>query len=214
MKGMTISRALCELDPEIVEEYIASAEKKAARKSVRPWMKWSVAAACLLLAVFGAGKLMPQLIGRAPATDPSGAEAQTRLPEELVLEKAYRTTIPDGTYAGYRSMRVCEPAFVGEKLDSTTVEAGWVNASGEYISGRESLRAEVYAIKGIDEKAAVCLKFIDKGEALTMNHYYVYTAPALSAEGLAEIRSILWPQPADPGPAEGGTVTVTRASTE
>jgi len=48
-----------------------------------------------------------------------------------------------------------------------------------------------------------------------MNHYYVYTAPALSAEDLAEIRSILWPQPsAVPGPAEGGTVTVTRASTE
>ncbi len=170
-------------------------------------------AAALALVLIGTGVLLSrkplQETGAAGGETKKAIYYETGLPEsgeENAFEKAYRTVIPEGTYAGWQSLKVCDASFVGEKLGDITVEAGWKNASEEYVSEKESLRAQVFHVKGVDPAKAVCLKFTDKGDALTTDHYYVYVAPAMDEASLAALKALLWPQPAEI-PAEGETVT-------
>ena len=124
------------------------------------------------------------------------------------FEKAYRTRISEGSYIDYVEVQVCEVQYVGDLLGSVTVEAGWQNGEGQYVSEVEHLRAQVYALKAYSPQAAICLKFIDKGDALTTEHYYVYRNPASSIDfhslgvGLG-----WWDEMTMPEPGEDGTVT-------
>lgn len=87
------------------------------------------------------------------------------------LKDAYRSYIPS---------RVCTEDHLGDLLLETEANAYWENnSSGEFVreSEEEILRTRIYACKGIDPERAVILQFLDKGEALTTDHYYVYLNP-------------------------------------
>ena len=68
MTGMTLFRAMEGLD----EKWVLDAAPDAARKVLRPWMKWAAAAACLCLLAAAAGlavmgRLKPRSEGLQPA---------------------------------------------------------------------------------------------------------------------------------------------------
>lgn len=87
----------------------------------------------------------------------------------------YVYSVDDAPFSAYESGKVIAEEKVGEKLREVTVTAGWRRA-GEQLS-EETLKAEVYALREVSEDVAAALKFIDKGEALTTDHYYVILNP-------------------------------------
>ena len=90
--------------------------------------------------------------------------------------KQYVYSVDEAPFSAYESGKVIAEEKVGEKLREVTVTAGWRRA-GEQLS-EETLKAEVYALREVSEDVAAALKFIDKGEALTTDHYYVILNPA------------------------------------
>ena len=186
------------------------------------YAKVLLAAACVAL-LAGAGFLARGLILRpepsqqatnGPGTTDPRAAAETELG---YFSEAYRAKILDDSYKDYVAVRVCDEAYVGDELSRVTLEAGWMNSEGQYIEGREieSLRAVVYALKDIDPDTAVCLQFLDKGDALTLDHYYVYAVNGADPEVRKELgKKLNWPERPDPGPADNGTVTMTTSCAE
>ena len=184
--------------------------------SARHWIKWIVLSAAALSLVAGLSTLPAWIERRAavPTDTEQNPPASTALAlgttfvEELALEKQYQTRITGGDYQTYVLQRTCEEQYVGELLGSVTVEAGWQNGAGEYVSEVEHLMAQVYALKAYSPQAAVCLKFLDKGDALTTEHYYVYRNPASSID-LHSLGVGLgwWNVMTMPEPGEDGTVT-------
>ena len=61
-------------------------------------------------------------------------------------------------------------------------------------------------------ETAVCLKFLDLGDALTTTHYYVYIREGIPAGTLNALKETLgWQNVPVPGPDSDGTVTMTTA---
>ena len=148
----------------------------------------------------GAGYAPPET-APAPSTDSTSAPpaeepmtaaepAQTPAQAETAFEKQYVYRLTDPVYAGYTPGKVIAPEKVGEKLADATATAGWTYADGTEAA-REELRCEVFRITGVDPAVAVCVRFLDKGEALTTDHYYVQYDPA--AEGIAKISEYIIP---------------------
>ena len=99
--------------------------------------------------------------------------------------------IPDGPFAGYQSSYVCDAALVGEKLGEVSVQGAWIRIAYEFqadsgktevsktpASDPETLRAKVFCIRGIAPETAVCLKYLDKSEAVSTEHYISFLNPA------------------------------------
>lgn len=110
------------------------------------------------------------------STEPSSVtspaiEATTEAPEAAFYE-AYCYSLDNSEYSDYISGKVITPYKVGEKIGDATVTAGWTYADGT-MPVTEQLRCEIYQITEIDPATAICIKFLDKGEALTTDHYYV-----------------------------------------
>ena len=110
------------------------------------------------------------------STEPSSVtspavEATTKAPEAAFYE-AYCYSLDDPAYSAYIPGKVITPDKVGEKIGEATVTAGWKYADGS-VPVTEQLRCEIYQITEIDPATAICIKFLDKGEALTTDHYYV-----------------------------------------
>lgn len=91
--------------------------------------------------------------------------------EETALCSVYKYHIDSGKYKNYIAGKVIDNEKVGEKIGSVTVTGGWQGTGN--TSTKETLSADVYYIKGVSDDVAVCLKFNDKGDALTTDHYYV-----------------------------------------
>ena len=91
--------------------------------------------------------------------------------EETALCSVYKYHINNGKYKNYIAGKVIEKEKVGEKIGSVTVTGGWQGTGT--ATTKETLSADVYYIKGVSDDVAVCLKFNDKGDALTTDHYYV-----------------------------------------
>ena len=106
------------------------------------------------------------------------AETTTAAPETAVSMN-YTYVINSGKYKDYCPGKVIEKDRVGEKIGSVTVTGYWegFGAVSENKTQRETLSADVYQIEGVSDDVAVCLKFNDKGDALTTNHYYVVINP-------------------------------------
>lgn len=165
-------------------------ERRAVEKTGRQHpKKWLIpAAACLILGVliWGiAGGLFSRWAGNTwkqwnaylhPPIDEQ--------PQALIRE--YRIVgVSDGPYAGFRPVRVCEEDRVGEKIGEVTVYAAWLYVSTKGVplrepfdNEKETLRAEVHALRNIAPETAVCVKYLDKSEALTLDHYYTFIDPA------------------------------------
>ena len=189
----------------------------------RHWIKWCAISAAVLMLIAGLSMLPGWLRqNRGPIAistslhieaRPTAAELATAAPCTTVsgdawLEKEYRTRIEDSVYQSYQATQFCEAQYVGDLLGTVTVEAGWQNGAGEYLGQPEQLKAQVYSLKPVRPEIAVCLKFLDKGEALTTEHYYVYHAPDSGLDIMslgAHLGWWTWPPEAPEG--EGSTVT-------
>lgn len=98
---------------------------------------------------------------------------------ETVVSMNYTYYINSGKYKNYCPGKVVEKDKVGERIGSVTVTGYWegFGAVSENKTQKETLSADAYYIKGVSDDVAVCLKFKDKGDALTTNHYYVVINP-------------------------------------
>lgn len=217
--------ALCELDEDLVEAYASGIMNEKGRPAGRSVLFYMGLAACVVLAVFGASLLGKALHSKpGPSLTPTNAvppaapvvtelESEAETDTDISFDRQYMTTVLDPEYAAYHSARVCDPSFVGDLEKEITVEAGWKNSDYQYIDAVETLRAEVYSLKDVSPEIAVCLKFIDKGEALTTTHYYVYIHEDVPAEELTALIEMLgWNVKPDPGREENGTVIMTTSS--
>lgn len=95
---------------------------------------------------------------------------------ESAFSETYVYNVSDGKFSTYVSGKVISEDKIDYKIADVSVAAGWKNSFDEQLT-TETLRAEVYLIKGISKDVAVALKFIDKGDALTTTHYYVIMNP-------------------------------------
>ena len=105
--------------------------------------------------------------------------ATTTAALETAVYMNYTYCINSGKYRDYCPGKVIEKDKVGEKIGSVTVTGYWegFGAISENKTQKETLSADVYSIKGVSDDVAVCLKFRDKGDALTTDHYYVVINP-------------------------------------
>lgn len=211
------NNALCELDEDLVEAYASSLLKEGLKPAKKSALYYTLLAACLTLGMVGAALLGSSLYrkyGRpavGPGTDPRAETVQ----EATRFERRYMTTMLSPEFADYHAVRVCDEAFVGEKLAEILVEGGWKNSDYEYIEEAETLRAVAYSLKDVPTETAVCVKFIDLGEALTTTHYYVYVRNDVSEDTMNALREKFgWNVKPDAGSAENGTVMMTTSSEE
>ena len=96
-------------------------------------------------------------------------------PEIVAFEK-YVFRIDGPEYADYLPGKVIENEKVGAIIGRATATAGWQYADGS-MSATESLRCELFEITGVDRTVAICVRFTDRGEALTTDHFYVLYDP-------------------------------------
>ena len=101
---------------------------------------------------------------------------QPAIGNESAFSETYVYNVSDGKFSTYVSGKVISEDKIDYKIADVSVVAGWKNSFDEQLT-TETLRAEVYLIKGISKDVAVALKFIDKGDALTTTHYYVIMNP-------------------------------------
>ncbi len=142
------------------------------------------AAACLVLLLAGAAVI---LFRQAEPQDLSALWNAGTLHEDSSFESSYQVTIREAPYAAYQSTYVCDPALAGEKLGEVTVLGGWyqvqygpdgkARTENGPEGGGEILRAEVFGIRGVSPDTAVCLKYLDRSEALTADRYYSFLNP-------------------------------------
>ena len=194
--------AMNETSPDLIAgamEYEKEAAQRA-EKQRRLMKRWIPAAACLLLGLLLIGGGILFLKKREPQDYGAvWAAAQTGLVQET-LWVSYHTEIPDGSFAGYQSSRVCDDSLVGEKLEDVNVQGAWYRIAYEFRtdSGKaelskapesdpETLRAEVYAIRGVAPETAVCLKYLDKSEAVSTEHYITFLNPSADFSSLAAL---------------------------
>jgi len=169
MKKENISDALNNIDFDMVEDVYEST-KTNMKKPKNIWLKWGAIAACFAVVMASSFIIVPMLF-EGDTTD-----------GELVHEKYYDYQINDGIFSTYIGGKVIEEGKVGSKLEDVVVTAGWKNEAGEWLTV-EMLNAEVYAIACVESDVAVALRFIDKGEALTTEHYYTLTHPNAEYNG-------------------------------
>jgi len=114
-----------------------------------------------------------------PATATAAVKSSTTVVPETVVSMKYTYSINSGKYKNYCPGKVIEKDKVGEKIGPVTVTGYWegFGAVSENKTEKETLSADVYYIKGVSDDVAVCLKFNDKGDALTTTHYYVVINP-------------------------------------
>ena len=116
---------------------------------------------------------------------PEGAEAPGH-------GQTYLYSIDEGPFAGYVGGKVIEEEKLGEKIGDVALTAGWKEYAGNIWLTRESLRGEVYVIRGIDPDIAVALRFLDKGDAVTLDHYYVILNPEADLSSVEEYVIRAW----------------------
>ena len=104
---------------------------------------------------------------------------------EIIFAENYVYNVSDGEFSTYVSGKVISEDKIDYKIADVSVSAGWKNSFDEQLT-TETLRAEVYLIKGISKDVAVALKFIDKGDALTTTHYYVIMNPEADLTSVKE----------------------------
>ena len=118
-------------------------------------------------------------------TDPTDVE-NTTIP--LFWGIRYMYSIDGGRFADYVRGEAISESEIGEKIEAVFVTVGVRNNEEAFWVTQETRRAELFAIAGIGEDAAVALKFIDEGEGATTTHYYVMMNPEADLTKLEEYK--------------------------
>ena len=148
---------------------------------------WVLAALMLLCSGCGAKPT------EAAATTTTTTAATTTF---VFTGERYVYRITEGVFSSYVGGKVIEEDKLGRRLGRYAVEAGW-EKDGEKLSS-EKLKAEVYAINNVPGEVAVALKFLDKGEAITTDHYYVILNPQADLTAVSDYVIPDW-TPNNPG---------------
>ena len=103
---------------------------------------------------------------------------------EAGWREQYLARIQDDTYRNYAPMVAFQAYEVqlGNKLTDITVWGFWDHSQKDFFDAEdftgdeqiETLRAEVYEIKGVSPEVAILVKYLDQGNALTTTHYYTF----------------------------------------
>ena len=195
----------------IDEEMILDAAPSEGRKKRMPWGRIGAAAACAALVLAGALAAAPHFDSGDPTqttTDLTYIETSTEIgtaenryaygdskgiftpwleavtTEAITVAESHQRMIVDERYAAYQSSRVIDPTYVGEKIEEVEVYAYWYYHSSGTKTDDQYLSAEVYRIKGVDPSVAVCVKYLEPCDALTMTHYYMFTNKEIRFESL------------------------------
>ena len=182
MKSEKLIKAIGGIDDDIIE----SADKKTEGSSRGPrWVKIAVAAAVLASIAIGAVALLPAMMknGGVGTSEQSGDDVG--ITREADYTVAYIWRVSKEKYSSYENGRVIEAEKIGKLLEKVRVNAGWVSSLGGSVLLTEYGDAEIYLIEGVSPDVGVAVKFLDKFEALTTEHYYALLNPD-----------------ADPGPLE------------
>ncbi len=201
-----IAEAMGEIDDRFINEVqsLGQLPKRAGR------LRWAAAAACICLCFLLSVIFVPKLLGdeEIPDIDTDHYKGENMSEgnrefdlnfdgsavssgSEGVLVEAVVSVIQDDEYHSYVSGVVIESDRVGEKIGDVWVRTCWRNFSLGEDRDVTSVRGEMYKIRGVDEKAIVCVKYLDEVEWLTTTHYYSYTNPLISATSLSEFFSSL-----------------------
>ena len=179
-------KTMNELEPGLVAGAMEYERKRSAGKRTHGRLsgrRLLPAAACLVLLLAGAAVI---LFRQAEPQDLSALWNAGTLQQDSSFESSYQVTVREAPYAAYQSTYVCDPALTGEKLGEVTVLGGWYRVQYKPDGtartegpegGGEILRAEVFGIRGVSPDTAVCLKYLDKGEGLSTDHYYSFLNP-------------------------------------
>ena len=185
MKTPRIVNAVGHIDDDLVS---GANRAKVVKKNA--WLKWGSIAACFAIMIMAAVIAVPMMFGGDdPVVPPdngpgNGYQDDPVVPpdngpgNEYQYESGYFYQINEGAYSTYVGGKVIAEDKLGNKISDVNLTAGWKNDKGEWDSETEALRGEVYTINGVSNDVAVALKFIDKGEAVTTTHYYVFMNPA------------------------------------
>ncbi|MBQ0126285.1 MAG: hypothetical protein KBS59_08205 [Clostridiales bacterium] len=165
MKSEMLVNAIGKIDDDIIE----GADKKIAPKK-NVFIKYGALAAACFAVVFAVGFF---------------AKTNPFKNNEFAFEKAYTYVLNDAEFSDYIDSKVVDEKDVGEKIRDTTVTAGWIYANDE-LKDVEVLSGEIYEIKGIPQNIAVCVKFTQKGDAVTTDHFYAMLNPLYIATPLVE----------------------------
>lgn len=178
MKIPRIANAISNIDDEI----LVNAEARGEKKRGIGLMKWGALAACFALMLTASLLVLPRISDSADIPDDTEIGAQETNPAMYGERYVYR--VNEAPFSDYIGGKVIEEEKLGEKIGAVTVTACWERGN-EKLS-EESLRAEVYAIEGVSRDTAVALRFLDKGDALTLTHYYVILNTDADLTGLQE----------------------------
>ena len=170
MKSDKIRQAIGGIDDDLIE---AAESRNTSKKGSRSWVKWASAAAVFVLILTLAG--VSGLFRKEPPVSPGSSEA-VPTESEAVLEEKYIYSVDAGQYASYIGGKVIAENLLGKKLEDVNVTAGWFNAQGTRLT-EEHTKAEIYEISGVSTDVAVAIRFLEKLEAATTDHYYVILNP-------------------------------------
>lgn len=178
MKEEIMRRAIGDIDDTLIEG--AEKEENKMKKSTT-WIKWTAVAAALSVLAITAAFTLPGMFKNVTSAESpdtptvNGIEGGDNT-KEAVFEKGYTYSVDEGKYASYVKGKVINEKYVGGKLEDVTVTAGWMDANKKMLT-EEHAKAEIYEITGVSTDTAVAIRFLDKLEAQTTDHYYVIMNP-------------------------------------
>lgn len=181
-KEIELAKAIGEADDDMIAE---AAPKKGSRKGFA--IKVASVAACLALIIC----TLP-LIGRNVPADPKNTKnpyfpyTAARTTDEIAIYNKWFFEIQNSPYSGYSRGMVIDAALVGDEIGEVTVKQYnhiYPENKDEDISYKKAM---LYEIKGVSTEVAVCLKYTEKSEASSTEHYYRYAKTDIDAATLAE----------------------------
>ncbi len=181
-KEIELAKAIGEADDDMIAE---AAPKKGSRKGFA--IKVASVAACLALIIC----TLP-LIGRNVPADPKNTKnpyfpyTATGTTDEIAIYNKWFFEIQNSPYSGYSRGMVIDAALVGDEIGEVTVKQYnhiYPENKDEDISYKKAM---LYEIKGVSPEVAVCLKYTEKSEASSTEHYYRYAKTDIDVATLAE----------------------------
>lgn len=180
-KEIELAKAIGEADDDMIAE---AAPKKGSRKGFA--IKVASVAACLALIIC----TLP-LIGRNVPADPKNTKNPyfphaAGTTDEIAIYNKWFFEIQNSPYSGYSRGMVIDAALVGDEIGEVTVKQYnhiYPENKDEDISYK---KAVLYEIKGVSPEVAVCLKYTEKSEASSTEHYYRYAKTDIDVATLAD----------------------------
>ena len=188
MKTNEFFDAMGNIDAALIER----ADEKAAPR--RRFLKVAAIAAAFALLVTGLVAALPMLIGEgeetvqdvivweniinlfSPANGDGLIEGEGQSGNEIIVtETAFAEIVSEG-FSDYEIGMIVPTADanIGEKLGEVDVRSGWYNRAEKVEKDVTVVRAEVYEIVGVSQKAAVAIRYLEKCAANSDYYSYCY----------------------------------------